>query len=53
MGSGVGYVTALSGFETRFYDISREVLAKAEECHRNLVACGLTKGRITREEALE
>lgn len=51
MGSGIGYITALSGFETRLYDISREVLAKVEEYHRNLVARGLTKGRITQEEA--
>jgi len=30
MGSGVGYVTALSGFETRLYDISPEALAAIE-----------------------
>ena len=51
MGSGVGYVTALAGFETRLYDVIPEALAKAEAYHRSLIARLLAKGRITEEEA--
>ncbi len=51
MGSGIGYVTALSGFETRLYDVVPEALAKAEEYHKRLIARSLAKGRITEEEA--
>ena len=51
MGSGIGYVTALSGFETRLYDVVPEALAKAEEYHKHLIARSLAKGRITEEEA--
>lgn len=51
MGSGVGYVTALAGFETRLYDVSPEALVKAEDYHRGLIAKSLAKERITAEEA--
>ncbi len=51
MGSGVGYVTALAGFETRLYDVIPEALAKAEAYHQSLIARSLDKGRITQEEA--
>ena len=51
MGSGVGYVTALAGFETRLYDVIPEALTKAKAYHEKLIARSLAKGRITEEEA--
>jgi 3-hydroxybutyryl-CoA dehydrogenase len=51
MGSGVGYVTALAGFETMLYDVIPEALAKAEAYHQSLIARSLAKGRITEEDA--
>ncbi len=51
MGSGVGYVTALAGFETRLYDVSPEALAKTEAYHKGLISRSLAKGRITEEAA--
>lgn len=51
MGSGVGYVTALAGFETRLYDVVPEALVRAEAYHESLIARSLDKERITEGEA--
>jgi 3-hydroxybutyryl-CoA dehydrogenase len=51
MGSGIGYVTAAAGYQTRLYDLDAGMLEKARDYHRSLIERAVEKGRLTLEEA--
>jgi 3-hydroxybutyryl-CoA dehydrogenase len=51
MGSGIAYVTALSGFHTSLHDVLAEQLARAEGYHRQLLHRGVDKGRLSESDA--
>jgi 3-hydroxybutyryl-CoA dehydrogenase len=51
MGSGIAYVTALSGLETSLYDVLAEQLTRAEDYHRQLLDRGVNKGRLSQSDA--
>ena len=51
MGSGIAYVTALTGFSTGLYDVFPEQLDKARAYHSKLLGRGVEKGRLTQADA--
>jgi 3-hydroxybutyryl-CoA dehydrogenase len=51
MGSGIGYVTAVAGYQTGLYDPHPEMLEKARAYHKRLVDRSVEKGRLTPEAA--
>ncbi len=51
MGSGIGYVTATSGYQTGLYDPYPDMLDKARAYHKKLVDRAVEKERLTLEEA--
>jgi 3-hydroxybutyryl-CoA dehydrogenase len=51
MGSGIGYVTATTGYQTALYDPYPDMLDKARAYHRKLLDRAVEKGRLTLEAA--
>jgi 3-hydroxybutyryl-CoA dehydrogenase len=51
MGSGIGYVTATTGYQTALYDPYSDMLDKARAYHRQLLDRAVEKGRLTLEAA--
>lgn len=51
MGGGIGYVTAIAGYQTTLYDPYPKMLEKARAYHRKLIDRAVEKGRLTLEAA--
>jgi 3-hydroxybutyryl-CoA dehydrogenase len=51
MGSGIGYVTAVAGYQTCLYDPYPEMLDKARAYHKKLIDRAIDKERLTLEAA--
>ncbi|MGB4975142.1 MAG: 3-hydroxyacyl-CoA dehydrogenase family protein [Anaerolineae bacterium] len=51
MGSGIAYVSALAGADTRLYDPFASALHKARNYHAHTLSRALTKQRLTQTEA--
>lgn len=50
MGSGIAYISALSGYQVFMLDISREVVEKAMSSLNEFSEKSIQKGKLTREE---
>jgi 3-hydroxybutyryl-CoA dehydrogenase len=51
MGSGIAYVTALSGLDTSLYDVLAEQLTRAEGYHRQMLDRRVNKGHLSQPDA--
>ncbi len=49
MGSGIAYASAIGGFETTIFDVSKGSLEKAKDYHQKMLQKGVDRNKITEE----